>query len=393
MRLRVLTAGESHGPALVAVVDGVPSGLSITPEQIDRDLARRQRGYGRGGRMGIESDSVRITSGVRLGRTLGSPIAMVIENRDHSNWSTVMSVTATDSQDLPRETRPRPGHGDLAGMLKHDTTDARDVLERASARDTAARTAAGAVARRFLEELRVDVFSRVVRIGSVALEREDEELSVASFVSAEDDPVRCSDPEEGRRMIEEIERATTDGDSLGGVFEVAAFGLIPGLGSTSQADRRMDARLTGAIASIPGIKGVEVGHGFGLASLRGSEAHDEIFFHSERGVVRGSNRAGGLEAGMTNGEPLVLRAAMKPIPTLSSPLATIDVETREPTVAFKERADACAVPAAAVVGEAVVATVLADAVLEKFGGDTMDDVVRSLGAYLDRLSPLWRREA
>jgi chorismate synthase len=391
MGLRFLTGGESHGPGLTVIVEGMPAGLPLTAEAIDRDLSRRQRGYGRGGRMTVESDRVQIISGVRFGLTLGSPISMMIENRDHSSWGEVMSVVEVEGKKHVRETRPRPGHADLAGMLKYGINDAREVLERASARETAARTAAGAVAKRLLEELGSKIASRVVRIGTTSAP-EQLPVSMESFAVAEGDQVRCSDPETSRRMTEEIDTAAADGDSLGGTFEVVVFGPLPGLGSAVQADRRLDTRLCGALASIPGIKGVEVGEGFKLAAIRGSQAHDEIFFEADRGIFRQTNRAGGLEAGMTNGEPIVLRAAMKPIPTLGRPLATVDVETLEPTVAFKERADTCAVPAAAVVGEAVVAFVLAEAVLEKFGSDSMADIKRGAEAYLERIARLWRRE-
>lgn len=390
MALRYMTAGESHGPALLVIVDGVPSGLSLAAEMIDADLERRQLGHGRGGRMKIESDRARVLSGVRLGRTLGSPVAVLIENRDHASWGEVMSVAEIEGKRFPRETRPRPGHGDFAGMLKYGTGDARDVLERASARETAARTAAGAIARRLLRELGVTVASRVVQIGVVRATG-SEQVTRNSFSNTDSDPVRCAEPESSRLMVEEIDRAAADGDSLGGMFEIGVFGLVPGLGTAAQPDRRLDARLCGALVSIPGIKGVEVGEGFTLASLRGSEAHDEIFFEAGKGVMRRTNRAGGLEAGMTNGEPLVLRAAMKPIPTLVRPLATIDTETLEPTVAFKERADTCAVPAASVVGEAVVALVLADAMLDKFGSDSMEDIERGVEGYRQRIGRLWER--
>jgi chorismate synthase len=390
MALRYMTAGESHGPDLVVIVDGVPGGLSLTEEMIDADLARRQRGHGRGGRMKIERDHARVLSGVRLGRTLGSPVAILIENRDHASWAEVMSVAGIEGRSFPRETRPRPGHGDFAGMLKYGTDDARDVLERASARETAARTAAGAVARMVLQELGVTVESRVVQIGGVRAPG-SEPVSAESFSGVDGDPVRCADAESSRLMVEEIDRAAAEGDSLGGVFEVCAFGLVPGLGTAARSDRRLDARLCGALASIPAVKGVEVGDGFAQASVRGSEAHDEIFFEAGRGVTRRTNRAGGLEAGMTNGEPLVLRAAMKPIPTLVRPLATIDTETLEPTVAFKERADTCAVPAASVVAEAMVALVLADAMLEKFGSDSMEDIESCVQGYRQRIGRLWER--
>jgi len=391
MGLRLLTGGESHGPVLAVVIDGMPAGLPLSPADIDRDLARRQKGYGRGGRMIIETDRARVVSGVRHGRTMGSPITILLENKDHASWAQVMSVEPVEGKKLPRESRPRPGHGDFAGMLKYGTADARDVLERASARETATRAAAGAVARCLLDELGIVIYSRVVRIGSIAAPTETD-IDPDSFRGVEEDPVRCADSERSALMIDEIDRAAGEGDSLGGVFEVAAFGLMPGLGSAAQADRRLDAMLTGAMASIPGVKAVEVGAGFSLAVMRGSEAHDEIFFESGLGIRRETNRAGGLEAGMTNGKPLLLRAAMKPIPTLARPLATVDMDTFEPTVAFKERADVCAVPSAAVIGEAVVAFVLADAVLEKFGGDSMSDIEHNMRGYLERIGRFWKRE-
>ena len=360
----------------------------VPVERIDGELARRQRGYGRGGRMRIETDRVQVLSGIRLGRTIGSPVSLLIENRDHENWIDVMTVGPPEGGPPPGVAQPRPGHGDLAGMLKTGTSDARDVLERASARETAARTAAGAVAKLLLAEVGVTVAGRVVSIGGVRAV--PGEVTPETF-TVDEDLLRCADPEASRMMIEEIDRASEDGDSLGGVFEVVAFGVMPGLGSPSEYDRRLDGRLCGALASIPGIKGVEVGAGFSLASLRGSGAHDEIFFEAGRGLYRETNRAGGLEAGMTNGEPLVLRAAMKPIPSLASPLATVDLETLEPAPAFKERADVCAVPAASVVGEAVVALELASVVIDKFGGDSMGDLTRNLSGYLDRIGGLWKR--
>jgi len=339
--------------------------------------------------MRIETDRVQVLSGIRLGRTMGSPVSLLIENRDHGNWSDVMAVEVPEGGPPPGRVQPRPGHGDLAGMLKTGTSDARDVLERASARETAARTAAGAVAKLLLDELGITVASRVIRIGGVSSDAGG--VSKDAFTGVDEDPVRCADPEASRLMTGEIDLASEEGDSLGGVFEVAAFGVMPGIGSPSEYDRRLDARLCGALASIPGIKGVEVGAGFSLAGMRGSSAHDEIFFEAPRGLYRETNRAGGLEAGMTNGEPLVLRAAMKPIPTLASPLATVDLETLEPARAFKERADVCAVPAAAVVGEAVVALELASAVIDKFGGDSMGDLTGSLSGYLERIGGLWKR--
>jgi len=338
--------------------------------------------------MRIETDRVQVLSGIRLGRTVGSPVSLLIENRDHENWSAVMSVGPPEGGPPPGEVQPRPGHGDLAGMLKTGTSDARDVLERASARETAARTAAGALAKLLLADVGVMVVGRVVSIGGVSAA--PRAMTPEAF-TVDEDPLRCADPEASRMMIGEIDHASEEGDSLGGVFEVAAFGVMPGLGSPAQHDRRLDGRLCGALASIPGIKGVEVGAGFSLASLSGSSAHDEILFDSRKGLYRETNRAGGLEAGMTNGEPLVMRAAMKPIPSLASPLATVDLETLEPAPAFKERADVCAVPAASVVGEAVVALELASAVIDKFGGDSMDDLTRNLKGYLERIGGLWKR--
>ncbi len=390
MSLRWLTGGESHGPAVSVILDGIPAGLPLSAAHIDRDLERRQGGHGRGGRMVIERDHARILSGVRLGRTLGSPVTVIVENRDHASWKEIMSVEEMGPRKFPRETRPRPGHGDFAGMLKYGTDDARDVLERASARETVARTAAGAVARRLLDELGVSVVSRVTRIGGVSVTT-GQRVEIEDFSDVDEDPVRSADPEISERMVDEIDMAASDGDTLGGIFEVVAFGLPPGTGTAAQADMRLDGRLCAALMSIPGVKGVEVGAGFALAVMRGSEAHDEIFYDSGFGVERRTNSAGGLEAGMTNGEPLLLRAAMKPIPTLARPLATIDVDTMEPTVAFKERGDTCAVPAASVVGEAVVALVLADAVLRKFGGDSMADVESAMRSYLERIGTLWRR--
>lgn len=390
MALRLLTAGESHGPALVAIIDGLPAGLEVSAALVERDLARRRLGHGRGGRMKIESDTVEILSGVRKGRTLGSPVALLIENRDFENWRDTMAPEAPAGGGAPPEGRPRPGHADLSGMLKMGTRDARDVLERASARETAARVAAGALARSMLSALGARVLSRVVSIGGIRAEtagRADE----TSFVSADDDPVRSPDPGASKMMVDEIDRVAADGDTLGGVFEVAAFGLVPGLGSYSQSDRRLDSRLFAALGSIPGIKGVEAGMGFAYSGVRGSGAHDEIFPPERKGggIHRETNRAGGLEGGMTNGEPLVLRAVMKPIPSLARPLATVDVETLEPAVAFKERADVCAVPAASIVGEAVVAVVLADAVIEKFGGDSRGELERNFRGYLEQISDVW----
>jgi chorismate synthase len=387
--MRMLTAGESHGQAVLAIVDDVPAGLPLSADDIDRDLARRQSGYGRGGRMLIESDRASIISGVRNGETMGSPVSFMIENLDHVNWADSMAVEKLTDPESVSETRPRPGHGDLAGLLKFGASDARDILERASARETVARVAVGAVARRMLAELGITVHSRVIQVGEARAP--DTSASLEDYDRADEDPMRCSDTEASKLMVAQVDRAAADGDSVGGVFEVAAFGVVPGLGSHAQADRRLDSRLCAGLASIPAIKAVAVGDGFELAGASGSQAHDEIFYEEGRGTYRKTNRAGGIEAGITNGEPVILRAAMKPIPTLASPLATVDVRTLEPAQAFKERADVCAVPAASVVGEAVVAFTLACAAQQKLGSDSIEEMKRNLEGYLERVSRLWRR--
>ncbi len=388
--MRMLTGGESHGPAVIAVIDDVPAHVPLTQEYVDRDLARRQTGHGRGERMRIENDCARILSGVRYGMTMGSPVTLLVENRDHEKWTDVMSVEPSTGEGDKPLTRPRPGHGDMAGMLKYGTGDARDILERASARETAARVAAGAVARRLLEELGITVRGRVIAVGE-AVAGSFENTLESDFILADSDTMRCSDSEVSKRMMARIDSASEAGDSVGGAFEVAAFGVPPGLGSHAQADRRLDARLCAALVSIPGIKGAEVGAGFRLAAARGSKAHDEIFLDESRGLYRETNQAGGIEAGMSNGENIVLRAVMKPIPTLGTPTATVDVATRAPAEAFKERADVCAVPAASVVGEAVVAFALADAAQQKFGDDSLPEMKRNMEGYLEQISRLWRR--
>ncbi|WP_027365580.1 chorismate synthase [Desulfotruncus alcoholivorax] len=378
--LRYLTAGESHGPRLTAVLDGVPAGLPLTAAYIDRQLAKRQGGYGRGGRMKIEQDRVMITSGVRGGMTIGSPVTLTIENKDWENWREVMSPGP--EADLSRRTvsRPRPGHADLTGGVKYGHRDLRNVLERSSARETAARVAAGSVARRLLEETGVIVVGSVVRIGEICageVNMDADRLSRA----VESSPVYCADPAASEKMINAIEQARTAGDTLGGIFEIKVFGLPPGLGSYVQRDLTLDGRLAGALMSIQAIKGVEVGDGFNAAARRGSQVHDEIFYDMHRGYYRQTNRAGGIEGGMSNGETLVLRAAMKPIPTLYKPLKSVDIDTKQPFEASVERSDACAVPAASVVGEAVVAWELACALVEKFGGDTMREILQRVDEY------------
>jgi chorismate synthase len=387
MGIRFTTAGESHGPGLVAIVEGMPAGLELDREALDRDMARRQLGHGRGGRMKIESDAVEIRSGVRRGRTLGSPIAVLVANRDYPNWEERMNPWPVDGA-VDEVHTPRPGHADLAGLLKYGHTDVRNVLERASARETAARVAAGGLAKAFLAAVGVTVHSHVLQIGSVrAAERES--LASEDFAGVDDSPVRCLDPEAAARMVDEIDRLRKDNETLGGTFEVVAFGLVPGLGSHVAWDERLDARLAQATVSIQAIKGVSLGEAWEVAGRPGSEAHDEIFWDEARGWFRETNRAGGLEGGMTNGEPLVVRAAMKPLSTLTQPLRTVDTETREPAEALRERTDSTTVPAAAVVGEAMVALVLAGAYRDKLGGDHIDDVLAALTAYKERIG--WRR--
>ncbi len=386
MSFRFVTAGESHGPGLTAIVEGMPAGLELDRAALDRDMARRQLGHGRGGRMKIESDTVEVRSGVRHGRTLGSPIAILVANRDYANWEERMGPWPVDG-DVDEVHLPRPGHADLPGLQKFGYSDVRNVLERASARETAARTAAGSIARAFLTALGVSVHSHVIQIGSVkAPERED--LAPSDFDGVDDDPVRTLDPETSAAMVEEIDRLRKANESLGGGFEVRAFGLVPGVGSHVSWAEKLDGRLAQAIVSIQSIKGVTIGPAWDVAASPGSEAHDEIFHSDERGFYRETNRAGGLEGGMTNGQPLVVRAAIKPISTLTKPLRSVDTESKQPAEALRERTDSTVVPAAGVVGEAMVCLTLAAAYREKFGGDHIDDVLGALAAYKQRIG--WR---
>jgi chorismate synthase len=387
MALRFTTAGESHGPGLTAVVEGLPAGLELRPEDIDRDLARRQLGHGRGGRMKIERDSAEVTSGVRHGRTLGSPIALRIQNRDYANWEERMNPWPVEAE-VAEVHLPRPGHADLAGVQKYGFTDVRNVLERASARETAARVACGALAKAFLRELGISVYSHVLQIGSVEAPAPDS-LGPEDFAAVDESPVRCLDEEASAAMVEEINRARKANESLGGVYEVIAFGVVPGLGSHVAWDERIDGRLAQAIMSIQAMKGVGVGDGFELAGRVGSKAHDEIFWSEERGFYRETNRAGGIEGGMTTGDPVVVRGAMKPLPTLTKPLRSVDLATKEPAQALRERTDSCTVPAAGVVGEAMVALVVADECRRKFGGDHVDDALAAAAAYRERIG--WTR--
>ncbi len=399
MILRYITAGESHGKALIGIFEGIPSGLSISAKDIDRDLKRRQGGHGRGGRMKIESDHAEILSGVRWGKTIGSPITLLLENKDWANWQEVMS---SDNPPIPPfskggeggfVTRPRPGHADLSGVIKYDHHDIRNILERSSARETAMRVALGAITKKFLSEFNIKIGSYVIQIGSQKSEvrsqksKENELLSL--FEKAEKSPVRCPDKEVSKGMIKLIDKAIKEGNSLGGIFEVFATNVPIGIGSHIQWDKRLDGRLTHALMSIQAIKGVEVGLGFEMSRRFGSEVMDEIFYDSSKFKVQSSkfyrktNYAGGIEGGMTNGMPIILRAAMKPIPTLRRPLRSGDLITKKPVEATYERSDICAVPAAGVIGEAMIALTIADAFIEKFGGDSITEVKRNYNSYIE----------
>jgi chorismate synthase len=389
--VRVVTAGESHGKGLVAVVEGLPAGVPVSTKEIAHELERRRHGYGRSGRQKLEADRFEVLSGVRHGRTLGSPIAITIAN---SEWDTKFSrLMAVEGEPDPadRLTRPRPGHADLVGAQKYGFDDVRNVLERASARETAARVAATSVCKAFLGELGIRVLSHVVRIGRVACDDSTPLPEPADLDRIDASPVRCFDEAIGAAMVEEIELAQRERDTLGGVFEVLAYGSPPGLGSHVQSDRKLDARLALAVMSIQSVKGVEVGDGFASAARRGSSAHDEIVRRGGR-LSRSTGRAGGIEGGMSTGDPIRLRAAMKPLSTIPQPLSTVDLATGEADVAINQRTDTCAVPAGAVVGEAAVAVVLADAVLEKFGGDSLPETRRNIEAYLAAL-PAWPEDA
>jgi len=406
VHLKFTTAGESHGKGLVAIVEGLPAGLPVSADWVDRDLARRMLGYGRGARMKIERDRVEFLSGVRAGETLGSPVALLVRNRDWENWEDVMAAEGTPG-DLRRRrvTRPRPGHADLVGVLKYDRLDARDILERASARETVARVAAGALARRLLDEFGVDVGSHVVSLGGVRAAA-PAELPCPLNDAADRSEIRVLDPSVEAAVVARIDRAKKDGDTLGGEIEVVARGLVVGLGSHVSWDRKLDARLAGILMSIPAVKGVEIGLGFEAARRPGSAVHDPIQPGADAGQAGGeaappvsgdarggfarrSNNAGGLEGGMTTGEPLVVRVAMKPISTLMAPLPTVDLASGAPASAQSERSDVTAVPAMGVIAEALVAIVLADAMLEKFGGDSLTEMKRNVAAYVAALGARW----
>jgi chorismate synthase len=388
--MRWLTAGESHGPALVAVLEGVPAGIEVTSADVVRDLARRRLGYGRGARMSFEQDEVEILGGLRHGVTLGSPVAIRVGNSEWPKWETVMAADPVDPELLAAQarnaplTRPRPGHADLAGMQKYGHHDARPILERASARETAARVALGVVAKHLLRQaLGVEIVSHVVELGSVAV-KPGLQPHPEDFDRIDADPLRCLDPEASVRMVAEVDAAKKDADTLGGIVEVLAYGVPPGLGSHTQWDRKLDARIATALCSIQAIKGVEIGDAFTQARSRGSQAHDEIV-PTATGVKRLTDRAGGLEGGITTGEPLRVKAAMKPISSLNRALSTVDVVTGEPATAINQRSDVCAVPAAAVVAEAMLALVLAEAAVEKFGEDSVAEIRRNLNGYLENL--------
>ena len=378
--LRYLTAGESHGELLMGIIEGIPSGLLIRVTDIDRDLARRQVGYGRGGRMKIEKDSVKIYTGVRWGRTLGSPVGLMIRNKDWENWRDKMSPDPMFLNTAEPVTRPRPGHADLAGALKYGVTDIRNILERSSARETAMRVAIGSVAKRLLAEFGIEVVSHVLSIGGVFAK-----VPKASFQEikkrAEASELRCADHDAEERMMKKIDEAMAAGDTLGGVFELIITGVPVGLGSHVHWDRKLDGRLASSLMSIQAIKGVEVGAGFGVSNKPGSQVHDEILWSRKEGFYRKTNMAGGIEGGMSNGEAIVLRAAMKPIPTLYKPLRSVDMASKKPFKASIERSDACAVPAAGVVAEAAAAFELAAAMIEKFGGDSIEEMKRNYHGY------------
>ncbi len=390
MALSFVTSGQSHGPGIVAILSGLPAGLRPDRERLQRDLARRQAGYGRSPRQSIEKDEATILGGMRHGRTIGGPLSLIIKNRDHDNWGAAQSAWAVTDQELAevstRRTRtvvvPRPGHADLSGVLKYELPDVRDVLERASARETAARVAIGALCKDLLDQLGIVVHSHVVRVGSVEAPRNDA-LIAQDFAVLSDRQVGCIDAATDAKMVAEIEQAKQDRDTLGGVIEVRAFGCPPGLGSYASEELRLDARIAGAMVGIQAMKAVEIGEGWANAALRGSAVHDEL--HYDDGYRRDTNRAGGLEGGMTNGEPIVVRIAMKPLPTLMKPLKTASLDTHEPTEALVERSDTTAIWAAAVVAEAVVAFELARAAKEKFGGDAIGDLVAAHQHYLSRI--------
>lgn len=385
-RLRYLTAGETHGPQLTAIIEGLPSHMTFSFEELNYQLQRRQKGHGRGRRMQIEQDRAQVVGGVRHGRTTGAPVALVIENKDWTHWQKVMNIEPTEDDDEARRrlNRPRPGHADLAGGLKYNHRDLRNVLERSSARETAARVAVGAVAMQLLAEFDIKVAGQVLRIGEIEAKRTDMPIDDLIRIT-EASPVRVTDKEAEARMMEHIDKVKEEGDSIGGIVEVIVEGAPVGLGSHVQWDRKLDGRIAGAVMSINAFKGVEIGLGFKAAEMRGSQVHDEIMYEEGRGFYRASDRLGGFEGGMTNGGPIIVRGVMKPIPTLYKPLRSVDIDTKEPFTAQVERSDSCAVPAASVVMEHVVAWEVARAFMEKFGGDSMDEIRANYDNYLKQV--------
>jgi len=395
--IRYFTAGESHGPALSAIVEGIPAGVTINPDEINTQLIRRQQGYGRGGRMNIEADKAEILSGIRFGKTIGSPISLIIKNRDWENWTATMAQFGQPVEDISKITIPRPGHADLAGRIKYGFDDIRPVIERSSARETAARVAAGTLAKIFLKALGIEIGSYISSIGAVAEAVPDKQLTEllnqgAEIVSSQADlsPVRMFSKTTEAEAIAAIDAAKKNGDTLGGIIEIFITGVPVGIGSYVQHDRRLDAALASAILSIQAIKGVEIGTAFENARKPGSEVHDELYFFAKEGVVRKTNRAGGIEGSMSSGQPIHLRAAMKPISSLVTPLQSFDVETLQPTPSRFERSDTCAVPAAGVVAEAVVAPVIANALLEKLGGDHLDEILDRFDRYRKNITNTFR---
>ena len=393
--LRLMTAGESHGPALNVILEGLPAGMELDFDALNRELARRQRGYGRGARMKIEQDRVEVLGGLRSGQTTGGPISFLIHNKDWKNWKDKLSPYEEPPAGTSAElVNPRPGHADLAGALKYGVDDFRNILERASARETAARVAAGAVAKQFLKHLECEIRSHVVGVGSVQVPNEAPEVAWEEIIAiSEDAPLNCADAELEKKMVEEVDRATQERDTLGGVIEIVAHTPPPGLGSYIQWDRKLDGRLAQAILSIPAMKAMGFGRGVDSASTLGSALHDEIFYSSSKGLYRGSNNAGGLEGGVTNGQELRIRAYMKPLSSLRKPLRSVDIRTMKPIEAARVRSDICAVPAAGVVGEAMVALTLADAAIEKFGGDSLTETLTNHAAHMRRIDQVLRERA
>jgi len=376
--IRWLTSGESHGKGLTTIIEGLPAGLLVDIELINYELSRRQKGYGRGKRMQIEKDRVEITSGVRYGKTIGSPVCLFISNKDYENWKDIMEIE--HGKESSKVTAPRPGHADLAGFLKYGFSDIRNVIERASARESAARVAAGTLFKLLLKEFDIQIYSHTIAIGGITIHERKRKID-----EMDNTPMRCMDPEKEKEMVKRIDEARNKRDSLGGASEVIATGLCPGLGSYSHYDRRLDARIAHAMLSIPSVKGVEIGEAFENAKKFGSDVHDEIFYENEKGFYHKTNRAGGLEGGVSNGEDIVIHLAIKPIPTLGKPLHSVDIVTKSDRLAQKERADTCVVPAAGVIGEAMLAYVLSDAFCEKFGGDNLNDIGVNYKSYMERL--------